>query len=685
VAVYDNITGSLDSVLKSIIDIRQEAQTIDKFMSNLYSKTSALGIELRSSLPVLHKFLRNFNELTVNQQKLIPATSMRQWVAFELAKKALLSTLTATEKINDALILANNLIERRGDLQLEVLSAQVMTGASQDKILEATRELVALGMEERGSLGERARMVTMMNQALGLSVHEGAKLAYVFEGQLKGSLRDIANILTRVVDQTALTASEAAHVANELGRAAMFLSPTARGGIGEVISGYEELEGVIKKFGGSQGVISRYVADTAKDVEHSMDAFRLGLSPARLLGKGGAEALLKSLEPQLVRLRQIKDMGVDSAPYYQAMLGALADFTNIKDLSTLNALVEASREYRKERHSTLTIKQKWQDQMVQTGQVFSMLKNSVSALVMEAMLPAVGIIRNVAEWINKLLDVVRQSPRAVLFLKGTLTVLAAVAIPATVAALSGLALTLAMVAKNAIGAAAALTFGSGGAMTIGKAIKATLKMGGLMRGLSWLLTTAMPRVIQWLLPNLLRVALPLAIAYGVASIVDRYWKESLDRLEQRMFPKTVSPWRAAESSFQSQLGRLLSNPQTSRSEFTRFVEGFYRESTKSGILTPGQVNRLVGDAFAGYKLFLESKSARMQLGLDPVTPATLRDISQDELRKLDEIKEVLREHLLELNKVRTEEQRRDELRRLDAENKAKLDALQRQTRGPFIP
>ena len=329
-----------------------------------------------------------FNQLTLSKelQKLNPYTA--SW--YLLILNSATSLYSTHRDIQREMQAANSNLYNRISLTKTVLENQRMTGASMELSREATRELLEYGYDISGNLNEQVRLVTQMHNGLGMSVRTATEMAAVYDRQLNVSARDVADSIANVVNDTALAADEAGRLAVNLGRAVATLRP----GLSKDLAAVNELvgryEGSLAKLGGQFGGFS--------DLLTKMTTSE-GMLQAGLLGVNNPEFLASEQAT-----KQVLNSFSDYARSFLGDTGGWERALRLQSLSEMfgtstqqiNLMIKAAEEANQVRTGSITVEERYQEQVRASAASFSNLRNSLRALTQEAVIPIMGAVGTLA-------------------------------------------------------------------------------------------------------------------------------------------------------------------------------------------------------------------------------------------------------------------------------------------------
>jgi hypothetical protein len=317
-----------------------------------------------------------------------------------------LATLTSTYNVfaqtGRTLIDANSTLSDRLALTRSILTVQQQLGTDMSQSVEAARELVEYGYDLDASFGSTLKLVMQMKDGLGLSAKLGAELAVVYERQLRTSARDVADSMARLVNDTSVAADEAGRLAVNIGRAVALMKPGVNADLSAVTELVGRYEGALKSLGGQFGGFEELLTKLTTSE---------GLLQAGLLGVSS---------PEFLRSKEATKQVIDSfASYAKGFLGNTQGWERALRLQSLaemfgttttqvNMMIRAVEEQNNQRQSSITVEQRYKDQVVATAEVMTRLKNSLVSVAQQAVLPLIElvtpVVRGAADFIGYLKD-----------------------------------------------------------------------------------------------------------------------------------------------------------------------------------------------------------------------------------------------------------------------------------------
>ena len=325
---------------------------------------------------------------TVLKQR-VEAITGRQLAVEFLMIKGFRDAIRFSGEINDALIQANSLTKIRQDLSKDIYEIQATTGASMQVMLGASRSLMAVWPKTRTDFKSTLETVVQMEEGLGVSSDNAAQLARIFQINLKTPVRDIADQIAIIANNTSLAADEAARFATEIGKALRLLGPGAAPGAKEVSGYVTMIAGRMKDVGGDANEIIKMFGEMTKGTPQ---AFMLrGIAgighPGALGTQAGAQQAVQGIGRMIDRI-------VSAAPGTAAYTAQLEAASQIMGVST--ETVRLYRDMLKEANKPLDehakLQQRWQEQIINANKALQRVRESFVALIQRALLPLVPAI-----------------------------------------------------------------------------------------------------------------------------------------------------------------------------------------------------------------------------------------------------------------------------------------------------
>jgi hypothetical protein len=321
--------------------------------------------------------------------------------AFLAAATSAYHVFTETSRI---LVQSNSSLVERLALTRSILVTQRMLGTDMRHTVEAAADLVDYGYDLDSAFESTLKLVLQMKDGLGLSSKLGAELAVVYERQLRTSARDIADAMARLVNDTSVAADEAGRLAVNIGRAVSLLRPGVNADLSAVTELVGRYEGALKRLGGQFGGFESLLTKITTPE---------GMLQAGVLGVNN---------PEFIRSKEATKQVIDQfANYAKGFLGSTEGWERALRLQTLsemfgttsqqiNLMIRAVDEANSQRQTSITIEQRYKDQVFASAEVFNRLKNSLVALAQQAVLPLIGAVTSVLKPAADFLEYIQKMP-----------------------------------------------------------------------------------------------------------------------------------------------------------------------------------------------------------------------------------------------------------------------------------
>jgi hypothetical protein len=301
---------------------------------------------------------------------------------------------TISGEINKSLINANSALTQRNRLLTAGLTVAAQTGVSMQVLSQAQEELVDLGFDLRDSYEETLRVTTQLIAGLGMSAKEAGSLA-VIARTTNSQFKDLANVISSIVDTTSLAADEATRYARQLATAAKVASgPGGRfenRAFSQNFQALARVEDLMKGTIGTQGELASLLTKFTSYKELG------GMGQA--FGTGGTDFLARDEDGGRRTLANIAKMASNANGI---MLETYADMldTSKETLAALGQLYrdqgEAIFEISPEMKERQDFERRYREQMVQQNETFRMLTDKLIYLGARAITPLIGIVNNIA-------------------------------------------------------------------------------------------------------------------------------------------------------------------------------------------------------------------------------------------------------------------------------------------------
>jgi hypothetical protein len=369
------------------------------------------------------------------------------------------------KELNQNLIEANSSYQTRWNLLYRTLLTQSALGISFNKATEAARSLVHYGLDTEASYAENVKIVSQMEQGLGVSTHAAAELATVVERQVKGSFKDVADVVASLVNDTALAGDEATKLANSIAQVMGRLKPgLGAAGLPEVVRLVGRYESALKEVGGAPGGFQQLLQQLTT-TQGLTGAGILRVSPDFLTTSRGVQQVMQNFAEYGKRF-----VGETRGWERQMRLEVLASQFNISAEQASQMLMAVERANNRQTDA-ITLQERWRQQVAATDQGVGRLSNALISLVQGALYPFLFVINAIANRAADLINAVLQYREVAIGFMAAVGVgvvalgsrMILLARQMWIAVLSSNAVTAAMQRMSAAMAAAAVTSSAGGA------------------------------------------------------------------------------------------------------------------------------------------------------------------------------------------------------------------------------
>lgn len=439
--VQQAISGQNLSKLK-LLEREMELDADILFYEHL--KTTAGGRQLDL---INHKLAFARGELdTLNKQRVV-RQELEKLSRLELGYLTVMGSAAASmwfnaRQFNQNLIEANSSWEHRDRLIRQTLVTQAQLGIGFDEITKSAAALVHYGMDTEATFETNLRLVSQLEQGLGVSVNQSAQLASIVERQVRGSFQQVSDVISQIVNDTALAGDEAARLAVNISTALGRLRPgISAAGLPEVVRLVGRYESALKEVGGQSGAFQQLLTQLTTP-EGLVGAGALGVSPEFLATSQGVEHVMN-------RFAKYGEMLVGQSQGWerQMRLQALAQIFNVTT-DQANQMLIAIKRAQAAQGGQISTQERWREQLNATNSGITRLGNSLLGLLQGAMYPvifAVGALANKladgVQWLLKSKEIVYTVGAALLIgtvvvtarMWGLVRALAAVALSSSVA------------------------------------------------------------------------------------------------------------------------------------------------------------------------------------------------------------------------------------------------------------
>jgi hypothetical protein len=386
---------SLDTAKISAVDLhKNHRQLLDDFkdFDASYTTRLRLGQTTREQAARERADMREQINLAASQLRFkleLQKISRGELILSGAFLAAVTSAYHVFSETGKILIESNSSLAGRLALTRSILSTQRMLGTDMRQSVEAARELVDYGYDLDSTFESTLKLVIQMKDGLGLSAKLGAELAVVYERQLRTNARDVADSMARLVNDTSVAADEAGRLAINIGRAVALLRPGVNADLSAVNELVGRYEGALKRLGGQFGGFESLLTKMTTPE---------GMLQAGVLGVNN---------PEFIRSKEATKQVIDQfAAYAKSTLGNTSGWERAVRLQTLaeifgtttqqvNLMIRAVDEANSQRQTSITVEQRYNDQVFASADVLNRLKNSLISLSQQAVLPLIEAVTSV--------------------------------------------------------------------------------------------------------------------------------------------------------------------------------------------------------------------------------------------------------------------------------------------------
>ena len=270
-----------------------------------------------------------------------------------------------------------------------VASAQMLTGASTEKVVEMSGALLNYGRERTGNLTQELTLATKLSVGFGVSADNAAQLA-VASSSAHVSMAQMADTIVKIKNDTALSADEATRYANAILQTQAAFSPGNPGGISKIVESLMSSEGAAKMLLGRTGDISKLFESIQSGTPAGMQsAAMLGVSGLNVSDEEGTNQMKAGLERWSTMLQ-----GMSSDVYRNAVAQQLASQIGVPaDFLLRYAEVRKSEEARKGTWAG-SIDEAYTKQLQQMGLGWGQFVGSLSTFFKSGLMP-------IMDWLNQ--------------------------------------------------------------------------------------------------------------------------------------------------------------------------------------------------------------------------------------------------------------------------------------------
>lgn len=651
----DTAVRSLGLTAADLTKKEREMASEVRSMQALTAGTLALRGEALESAKVeltvkelQHKVTANQLVLAKELQKLNPVSSF--W--YGLILNSATSLFNTHQNIQREMQAGNSTLQNRIQLTRTVLENQRQTGASLELSREATRELLDYGYDLTGNLEDQVRLVTQMHDGLGMSMRTASEMAAVYDRQLNVSAREVANSIANVVNDTALAADEAGRLAINLGRAVATLRP----GISQDLAAVNELvgryEGSLAKLGGQFGGFADLLTKMTTS-EGMLQAGLLGVNnPEFLASEQATKEVLNSFTSYA------KSFLGDTAGWERAL--RLQSLSEMFGTSTqqINLMIKAAEEANQVRTGSLTVEERYREQVRASAQSFDRLGNSIRSLTQQAVVPIMGIVGSIANTVASGIEALVRMPGAV----AVATTTFAVGTVFMVRRMYGVGVALYQVATSAMTATAALRAQALANSTLSASSASTAVAGAVAGSPANLLNST----LKWGFGGLLA----LIGGWELGKFINRTWGADAVKFDNNMLKESFDETFRRNIRFHAARG----DEQGLRMD-TESFRRHYQNLGRDAVSVEGKLVRILEglEDHVGNVRF--AKEASMMTGYRSNDEVAYLKALVDSQKKLLDQAEKQRETALKTNEVHKEKARQDEKLEEERKRQERLNSL----------
>jgi hypothetical protein len=661
--VNKNIADQKDLINMSILD---GARTDPMALADLQAEVGSLEKEKsiqQSQLDLLSKQYK----LKEHLSKITGETVVLE----TLTVAALVSSYKHSGELNVSLIEANSLLKNRSELTQQVWEVMAATGTAQQSANEAARALVGVGFDLRNNFKSTLEVMVQMRDGLGVSYENSAQMARIFEINLKTPVREVADQITMIKNNTSLAADEATRFATEVGKALRLLGPGAQSSAAKV-SGYVTMMAAkMKDVGGSGEDVTKLFNEMTKGTSQGFMLRGLAgvTSPGAVGSVSGSKDAMQGID------RMIKTMVTagPGSPAYAAQVDMAAQVmgTSTETIWAWQKMIEASN---KPLTANQKLQESWNEQMVASSASIRQIKDSFIALVQRGIEPVLTFIKPALDKASEGFRWVASSAYAFVPVMGLVvfgTAKTVVSLGRLTAAIWRVGVAADIAAKRQIAAAASAKAGSGMFSTL-KALASFSTRGiGTTMAMAPILTAT-------------AIASSAAAGYAVGTYIDKSFPNNWMSKLALLIGKSVY-----EEDKYKAAGMLQDNQRLSADQLAERVA----RMSVSGATTPEMLAYIKSNAFRVEalqtqkgaeglygKILEKSAPMRERVGQNAYDPNSIETRNKDEgvITALRDIKAVLVDSsklVDQANKKRNLLLEQSAARAEGAELDAKLDTL----------
>lgn len=632
-----------DSVAQSAHRLQTEEKNLAKLTANASREwrehVTANVQAVQKNLNSQEKMLK-LEEARLEMTQRVHALTGKTVALEYLVIRGFVDAIKRSGQLNEALIQANSLTERRKDLSQAIYDVQAKTGTSFDNMLQASRALTAIWPKFRGSVKSTLEVMVQMQEGLGVSYENSAEMARIFEINLNTSAREVADQIAVIANNTSLMADEATRFATEIGKALRLLGPGVVPAAKEVAGFVTTMAGRMKDVGGDANEIVKMFSEMTGGTQQAFMLRALsGVNTPGALGtQAGAQAALQGIGRFINSVVTARS----GTMAYAAQLEVAAQMTHLSTQS-VELYANMLRKAREPLDEHAKLEQRWREQINQANQAIGRIKESFVALIQRAFTPFVPIATAVFGAIAKFVSFLASNRLAI----GIVSVAVVAGTMRAIYVLGRLAFTLYEVTAAALAATRAEQMEA--AAKLGGGVGGAGRLGGLLSKLTgqlpWLSTigTWVTRIGKMILSPALEIALAGAVGVGVGLLIDKLM-DKLGKWSMLFFPVLYGWKKLTEKIANSLYHTQLATGHVARGKTSWEIMADVRKAMVQGrsadvesILREGRTALIRQGAIkdshgleAYRNLYLKtSAQAREQIGMATVTSGEKQTLEND--------------------------------------------------------
>lgn len=379
------IPAPLQEMSKAIIASKEELKSSISYWKDLHRDHVTMNTSNEGSVRKILKL----EESKLDLKERLDAVTGKNLATEYLLIRASYEAVKRSGEMNESLMQANSAYAVRQGLADNINEIQASTGASLQTMLESSKALINVWPKGRSDFKNVLETVVQMSDGLGVSFENSAKLAQIFQISLKVPVREVADTIAVIANNTSLAADEATRFAVEVGKALRLLGPGAATQVKEVTRYVTMLAGRMQDVGGdAASVVKLFNEMTKGTAEGFMLRGLAGVTNPKSLGtEAGTQAAMQGID------RMIKKI-VTAGPGSPMYLAQLEQASQIMHMSTEDIVLWSSmiKEASKPLDEHARLQKRWQEQTEQANKAFMRIRESLAALVQKALSPMIPLV-----------------------------------------------------------------------------------------------------------------------------------------------------------------------------------------------------------------------------------------------------------------------------------------------------